>query len=414
MGPISRALILASLFGFVEWLRGVAFTGFPWNLPAYVWSDTHEILQLASVVGAYGLSALTLALGCQGGALLAPGLSERGRAVVAIILLGAVSGSWMWGADRLPDGAAEVREDAVVRLVQGNIPQAEKWKRDLREAHLARYVQMTRAPEGVRRPQAETDRESPDPTIVIWPETAAPMLLNEAPRVIELLAAAAPRSGTLITGAPRINRDGTNQGERPRFYNSAFIIPGADPVSDSPINVRVYDKSHLVPFGEYVPFREVLDFGAIAGRGTDFTPGPGVRTLEIAGLGRAVPLICYEIIFPGAVVPEEGPRPDVLLNLTNDAWYGYSTGPFQHYAISAMRAVEEGIPVIRSANTGISGVIDPYGRTVGSLDLQYAGVLDTVVPAPLDKVTAYVRLGEYGFFIVLATLIGIGIINFRR
>ena len=265
--------------------------------------------------------------------------------------------------------------------------------------HLARYVQMTEL-EGVSQPQQLAGGTSgaslPDPSVVIWPETAAPMLLNEAPRVIELLAAAAPRSGSLITGAPRIDRGGVPDGERPRFYNSAFIIPGADPVSDAPIDVRVYDKSHLVPFGEYVPFRDLLGIGSIAGRGTDFSAGPGVRVLEIDGLGSVVPLICYEIIFPGAVVPPEGERPQVLLNLTNDAWYGYSTGPFQHYAISAMRAVEEGIPVIRSANT-VFRALSTYGRTIGSLELQYTGVLDTMIPEPKNKVTTYVYLGNYGF-----------------
>ncbi|MEI6986404.1 MAG: apolipoprotein N-acyltransferase, partial [Rhodospirillaceae bacterium] len=176
-----------------------------------------------------------------------------------------------------------------------------------------------------------------------------------------------------------------------RFWNSMIAEDGAGRI------IASYDKFHLVPFGEYIPGRELLPswlpIGAIAARGSDFSPGPGPRTLHLPGLPPVSPLICYEAIFPRAVI-DDGDRPAWLLNLTNDAWYGRTAGPHQHFAIAQTRAVEEGLPLVRVANTGISGVVDSYGRITAWLSLGKAGIIDTALPPALPQPTLYARFGD--------------------
>ena len=169
----------------------------------------------------------------------------------------------------------------------------------------------------------------------------------------------------------------------------------------------IYDKFHLVPFGEYLPFQDWLPFLPVAALRTGFSAGPGPQTLTAPGLPPFSPLICYEIIFPGAVRAPDGPPPRLLINLTNDAWYGVSSGPYQHFATTRVRAVEEGLPVIRAANTGISALIDPLGRVEARLALNQTGHFDHAVPAALSAPTLYSRWGEVLFLTaVIAMIIG--------
>ncbi|HEX7970327.1 MAG TPA: apolipoprotein N-acyltransferase [Stellaceae bacterium] len=225
-------------------------------------------------------------------------------------------------------------------------------------------------------------------TTVIWPEAAAPPLLERLPDVRQLMAEIVPPGGLLITGAERAE---PVQGWPPQhFWNSVVALDDRGEI------VATYDKAHLVPFGEYVPLRGVLPMDKIAPSVGDFTAGPGPRTLKLAGLPPVSPLICYEAIFPGAVI-DPAQRPAWLLNVTNDAWYGFTSGPFQHLAIARVRAVEEGLPLVRAANNGVSAVIDPYGRLIAKLNLDSIGVVDSPLPRALGP-TTYQAIRDDAFF----------------
>jgi apolipoprotein N-acyltransferase len=208
---------------------------------------------------------------------------------------------------------------------------------------------------------------------VIWPETALPFFLTEEPQALAALDTLLPPGATLITGAPRMER--TSEGRR--FYNSVYVIDDGGRI------LSAYDKVHLVPFGEYLPFESVLravGLSELTKQIGGFSSGPGLQTISIPGGLRAGFLVCYEVIFPSKVVDPQD-RPDFIVNLTNDGWFGLTSGPYQHLDQARMRAIEEGLPVVRATNTGISAVIDAYGRITGSIPLGQAGVLDAVVPA---------------------------------
>jgi apolipoprotein N-acyltransferase len=232
-------------------------------------------------------------------------------------------------------------------------------------------------------------------THLIWPETAIPFFIETDAANRMALASVTPPGGLTLTGAPRAVRqaDGPDGGGV-RYYNSLLVIDSDGTVRDS------FDKAHLVPFGEYMPLRQYLPVGAIAGNGAEFSAGPGPRTLHPPGLPPVSPLICYEVIFPGAVV-DPADRPQWLLNLTNDAWYGETSGPHQHFAISQVRAVEEGMPLVRSAQTGISGVVDSYGRVTAELGLGVRGTLDAALPKALSGTTIYGWIGDWMFVVTL-------------
>lgn len=369
-GP-ARVLALAGAWGLGEWLRSWVFTGFPWNLVATAWAPLPPMLQPAAFVGTLGLGVLTVAvaampavLGNAGPRRWRWGWVAGAHAVLALL--------WAGGTARLDTAPPAPGNDApVVRIVQANIAQSHKWRDDLRQRHLLRHVQLSRAPgfDGV--------------DVVVWPETAAPYFLGHDAESRALVASAAPADGVVITGAPR----STPPGQEPfHVWNSLQVIDARGRL------LATYDKAHLVPFGEYVPFRDVLPLEKITPGGVDFSAGPGPRTLSVAaaGLPSFSPLICYEAIFPGAVVDRDE-RPAFLLNVTNDGWFGISAGPYQHLAAARMRAVEEGLPLVRAANTGISIVVDALGQTVARLPLGEVGVLDSPLPSPLETTTLFAR-----------------------
>jgi len=230
-------------------------------------------------------------------------------------------------------------------------------------------------------------------THVVWPETAVPYLLDGDEALRRLLARAVPPGGALITGAPR--------GNAGRIWNSILALDARGDI------LAIYDKHHLVPFGEYVPFRSVLPLDKLTAGNIDFTAGPGLVQFTVAGLPPASALICYEVIFPGQVVPTDGLRPTWLLNLTNDAWFGTSLGPFQHFASARMRAVEEGLPLVRAANTGITSVLDGYGRILGQLGLNDVGVVDADLPEPVTDITLYAKYGNWTVvFLIFCAALG--------
>jgi apolipoprotein N-acyltransferase len=404
----SRALAVAGFWSIAEYARGHLFTGFPWNLPAYTVSFSDALSQAASWLGAYGLTFVVLVVAVGPAIAWGPNRPCR-RLSGTIACMSLVIGLLLWGggAARLSgvdlavhsvvgldpgsSPGSNISKPVVIRLVQGNIPQKDKWKPALRDRHLSHYLALSR--QSVPTTKAADLPSGATPTVIIWPETAVPGFLGQSPQLRDALAGAVPAGGSLVTGAPSI----ANFTLR-RVYNSLIALG-----EDAMVHAR-YDKVHLVPFGEYVPLRGWLPLPRVAQSFADFTPGPGRQSLRIDGLGLISPLICYEIIFPNQVT-SAGERPKALLNLTNDAWYGRSSGPYQHLAISRMRAIEEGIPLIRVANTGISGIYDAYGRETVKIDLDNEGVADGYLPSSIKSLTLYVQFGDKIYWICILLLI---------
>lgn len=391
---IWRLLLAAAGWTLGEWLRGWLMTGFPWNLIAYIWADWPAAMQSAAFIGSHGLGLLTL-LACGGIALaLQPQSSRRTRlAALALPLgLGLVIAA---GAARLPEGPAATLPDIRLRLVQPSIPQTLRWREELRQKNVERHLELS------LRPAAAP------PTHLIWPETAIPYLLDEADLLRQSLARIVPRGGALISGGIRRSIGSDN---RLTLYNSLFALNGAGEIAGR------YDKVHLVPFGEYLPFRRFLapvGLDALAVGSVDFSSGEADTALPLPGLPPARVLICYEAIFPAEIVPADGSRPGFLLNITNDSWFGQSTGPYHHFAASRMRGVEQGLALVRAANNGISAIVDPYGRILSQLGLNEVGVVDGPLAEALEP-TLYARWGDKPVLLFCAALLLLGWMAGRR
>jgi apolipoprotein N-acyltransferase len=370
------ALGLAS----TDLLRSYVLTGFPWALAGHVWIDT-PVAQAAAFVGPVGLSLLTVALA--GLPVLAA--SGRGRgagALVACALLGAV---WAGGAVRLAAPETRRAEPVRVRLVQPNATQRLKWEPGMWEVFIGRQMQASAAP-------AEAPLD-----LIVWPETAVPYLLDDAGPLIE---AALTRSG----GVPIAL--GIQRAEGPRYFNSLAATDASGDI------IAVYDKFHLVPFGEYMPFGDLAArfglsaFAAQAGFG--YSAGPGAAVIDLGRAGRVLPLICYEAVFAQGLraAPE---RADWILQVTNDGWFGNVSGPYQHLAQARLRAIEQGLPLLRAANTGVTAAFDARGRPLASLPLDTEGWLDIDVPGALAP-TPYARAGDGPIaLLLLAAILSMGV-----
>ncbi len=384
---LGRVLAFAAAWTLLEWVRSWAFTGFPWNLVGSVWAFSDAMLQPAAWIGVYGLGLATVAAAAMPSILSVPA-SGLGRGWKAIALAFAVLAVFfLAGLCRLGlVGEVGVVEGVRLRLVQANISQSLKWRRELVDKHLLLQARMGAA------------RADPAPTHVIWSEASAPLFLANDVERLRLVGEFTPHGGLTLLGTLRT----TPLQEEPfQVWNSMLAI------DDSGAIVGSYDKAHLVPFGEFMPLRSVLGVGSVAGGRTDFSRGSGVRTLRLPGLPPVGPLICYEVIFPGAVA-DRSDRPEWLLNLTNDGWYGISAGPYQHLVAARLRAVEEGLPVIRVANTGISAVIDPVGRVLAELPLGEQGVLDSPLPRSLSRSTLFAMTGVWGILSLTLIIGGMG------
>ncbi len=389
-----RVLAFAIAWTVAEWLRGNILSGFPMNLMGTVWAPSLGMIQVTALTGVYGLSFVTVLAAAAPAALAQPARRERsGRRawllpVVAFALLAAI---WAGGHVRLALAPDQAPPGIRLRLVQANIDQTLKWQEGERQAALERHVRLSRE-EGF----ASID-------LVIWPEAAVPYFLEESGPVRAFVSNAAPPDGHVITGAPRRTREA---GRTTAYWNSLYALTGAGVVATT------YDKHHLVPFGEYIPLRAFLDLPTLTYGEHDYSAGPGPRILRLPGLPPFSPLICYEAIFSGEVVADDAgeldlERPAWLLNITNDGWFGRTAGPYQHFQAARLRAVEEGLPLVRSANTGISAVVDSYGRVVARLGLDEAGVLDVFLPAALAAPTPIARLGDWTLVILLAMALSV-------
>jgi len=372
-GPMARVLGFAAALALAELARGYLLTGLPWAAPGHVWIDT-PLAQLAVLAGASGLTALTLLAAALPVAARGP---RAGAAAVA--LAAAVLGAgWLWGAARLDTPSADRGDAPLIRIVQPNAAQHLKWRPDMARLFFQRQIDLTAASGPTR------------PDLVIWPETAVPFLLNHPGEGLARIAAAAG-------GAPVAL--GIQRTEGFRAYNSLAVIDAAG----APL--AVYDKFHLVPFGEYIPFGDMLaqvGITAFAAReGNGYSPGPGAAILDLGpGLGTVQPLICYEAVFPQDLRAAPA-RPDWLLQVTNDGWFGTLTGPYQHFAQARLRAIEQGLPLLRAANTGISAVVDARGRVVEALPLGAIGRIDAALP-PAGPPTPYARAGDLPLAALLA------------
>jgi len=381
LGGSARILTLVAFWSVAEWLRGHVLTGFPWNLLGYAWAGGFPgglaMLQISSVVGIYGLSLLTL---------LAAALPARlgdlaGRRRVPVLVAALIAG---FGSLRLADASRTMQPGITLRLVQPSIPQSLVNDNAAAVANFRRLLALTASP------------AAQPPNVIIWPEAAAPPFLSREPAARRAIAASLPPKAIALVGTVRTD---------PPPHTPAQLWNGLDAIDDRGDILASYDKAHLVPFGEYVPLRGILPINKITSGTVDFSSGPGPRTLTIAGLPPVGPLICYEAIFPGEVV-DELHRPAWLLNITNDAWYGFTSGPFQHFAIARVRTIEEGLPLVRDGNNGISAVFDPFGRVVARLDLDTVGALDAPLPAPLPP-TLYSRWKDAPFAALMLLLFGL-------
>lgn len=375
-GPISRAVWLAAAMTLTEMLRGLLFTGFPWNSVGAIWANWPAMAQSAASIGVHGLTLVTLLLF----GLAASARDWRLPMTLALLGLG-LAGVGILRLGSAPDVLASRQQ---VHIVQANIGQDEKWDIESFRENFHRYLDMTR--------RVISER---GPGLVIWPETAIPNLIEEEITTRYLMARALDGPGVIITGGLRVDRDANGAAFAAR--NSLLVVDSRGAVAGT------YDKAHLVPFGEYLPMRGLLGhlgLSRLAPGGIDFVPGPGARTVSVDHVPPFSPLICYEGIFTGVVV-DPANRPRWLLNISNDGWFGQSTGPYQHLAQTRLRAIEEGLPLVRSTSTGVSAVFDAKGRLIDELGLGRRGVLTAPLPPPLPP-TLYAQVGIAGVLVLLA------------
>ena len=385
----SRLLALAISLTVTEWLRGHLLSGFPWNSFGYALSQPLALAQTASLIGLWGMTFLAVAIFASP-AVLIDG-SSRGRKpwIAPVAALGLLAVMAAFGAVRLslqPTVLTKVK----LRIMQPNLQQDVKFNYGAKAQTMQKYLTLSDRASG---PQSTGVS---DANILIWPESAFPFFLTREADAMAQIADLLPRGTVLITGSVRAP-DLPAGARITRAYNSIYVIDHDGSV------LSVYDKLHLVPFGEYLPFQnlmEKLGFVQLTRVQGGFIPGTRRRTMDIPNAPRALPLICYEAIFPGDITTRDD-RPGWIINLTNDGWFGISTGPYQHLQQMRLRAIEEGLPVVRAANTGISAVIDPSGRIVARLGLGIEGVLDASLPTALPP-TIYARLRDVPIGAILA------------
>lgn len=400
---VLRVLVFAGVFALVEWLRGHILTGFPWDLPGETWRAGSAISQTAALVGAYGLSWITIATAATPATLRE---TSRGPACIALAA-GALAGLFAFGQARLAAAPGPAPGSPIIRMVQADVPQASKYDPALFNSILTRYLVLT------RRPAMRT------PAIVVWPEGAIPAAieayLTPGAWTREAIADSLAPGQILILGGYRY---GDERSDPPVVYNSLLAFRrGANGLQP----LGLYDKFRLVPFGEFIPFDALatrLGIKTFVHVGDGFTPGPRPRPMRIDDAPPFQPLICYEALYPGFTregAKAAGFRPAWIVNISNDAWFGETSGPLQHLNIASYRAIEVGLPMIRATPTGVSAVIDAFGRPLKTLPEGGYGVIDATLPAAL-KPTPFARLGDAPFWgmIGLSLLSGLASVLLRR
>ncbi len=366
-----KLFAFAGWFVLFEWVRSWILTGFPWNLVSAGLSVSLPMVQSAAIWGVYGLSLVTVLTFCT------PAFWPKKKPIIIAGLCLVIL--YLGGLWRLYDASSDQVWGVKLRLVQPNIPQSLKWDATKAEEHYSKLIRLSR-------------ENNNDITHVIWPESAIPYYIDhdEAERL--RLMSAVRQGGTLISGGLR----GENLSQR-QIANSIFII---DDLADIK---GYYDKFHLVPFGEFMPLRSLIPLDKIVPIPSDFVRGQGLRTIHIPKAPPASLLVCYEIIFSGQVAKKDK-RPSWLINVSNNAWYGLTAGPYQYFEMLRMRAIEEGLPVAHASNNGVSGVIDAYGQIVSSLDLGEEGIIDTYLPKAIPA-TPYAKTGAWPILLFAVILV---------
>ncbi len=394
-----RIVILAVSVGLAEYLRGTILTGFPWNTIGYAALTNALMMQSVSVLGLYGITPLAI-LVFASPAIFAPASGLKPRRVrallmVSLVLVATHVGFGYW---RLQQNPVQFVDEVRLRIVQPAIQQNEKWQPENESDIFNSYLQLS-------------DSKNGDITHFIWPESAFPFVLTQRRGELAAIAEMIPQDAFLITGAMRVEA-GLNDENKTRVFNSVYVINHRGEITGAA------DKSHLVPFGEYLPFQEYaerLGLQQLTGIEGGFSEGVSRRLLSTSTTGSFLPLICYEIIFPGQIQPEHtGSNPDGsktgrqkadwIVNVTNDAWFGKTSGPYQHHRQAVVRGVEEGLPVIRAANSGISSVSDAFGRIHAILGLGERGSLDAGLPIAIEG-TYYQKIGNWGFFLICIVML---------
>lgn len=377
-----RIFALATGLGGAEWLRGHILTGFPWNDVGMALAAVPALAQSASLFGLHGLDLVAIIV-FAAPATLIDGAGYRLRTPAMLVAMALLAGLGLFGVLRLSGGVTEFVSGVKLRLMQPNLPQDAKFKPENGQEILRHYLALS------DQATAPGRTGIADVTHLIWPESSFPFILSREPQALGAIARAL-QGKILLTGAARVeDAHGGKPGERTKIFNAIEVVQGEKIVD-------FYDKSHLVPFGEYLPLEGLLrPLGVVHLVPGIWDKGSGKRHLSAPGLPPMAPLICYEVIFPGEAV-DANPRPQWLLNLTNDGWFGKTSGPYQHFAQARLRAIEEGLPLVRAASTGISAIVDGYGRVVNELPLGVEGVLDGGLPKALEA-TFFSRNGAWTF-----------------
>ncbi|MGR3616156.1 MAG: apolipoprotein N-acyltransferase [Paracoccaceae bacterium] len=369
------ALVLAVVWSLSEYVRAYVFTGLPWAGFAQFWIDT-PLAGVLAWVGPHGVGFVTVLAGLSLGHLFLPGhpVSKAVLVTVPVMVLGAVL---MWPQKEV------AFFDTTVRLIQPNAPQHQKWDPEFIGLFYQRQLSLS---------AAQTNGPAPD--MIVWPETSVPVLLEDAGDVLSQISQTA--NGVPVLVGVQSGRDG-------KYFNSLVQVGPGGTVQGQ------YDKHHLVPFGEYLPLQDLMSQLGLSGLAAQmpggFSPGSGAEVLIVDGIGTMLPLICYEAVFPQDINGAET-RPDMLVQITNDAWFGTFSGPYQHLVQARMRAVEQGLPLMRAANTGVSAMIDPNGTITAMLPLGEVGFLDAQLPRPLAP-TLYSRTGDWPVLVLLLLLGGV-------
>ena len=399
-GPL-RIFALAFGLGMAEWARGLLFTGFPWNDLGMALGVNLALAQTASLVGLHGLTFLTIAIFAAPATLWRVSESRLNLtptivAALALVLMAA------FGGLRLMSPPSATMPGVKLRLIQPNIAQDDaSFGPENKQVILRRYFDLS---ERATSPDRSGVR---DVTHLIWPESAFPFILSRDPQALSEIVDFLGSGATLITGAAR-----REDGSPPRYFNSIEIVGRGG------LSAQRYDKQHLVPFGEYVPFASLLErthITQLVDIPGGFEPGSGPRILHVSGLPDAMPLVCYEAIFPiefGGLM-SGADRPTWLLNVTDDAWFGLTPGPYQHFAQARLRAIELGVPLVRDANSGISAVLDGFGREIAVAPLGAEGVLDTELPEALAP-TLQSHLGSVGAMLMGMAFLAAALTGKRR
>jgi apolipoprotein N-acyltransferase len=403
----ARVLVLAVALSIAEWLRGHVLTGFPWNVLGYALTWPLSLMQSASVLGVYGLTLICVPIFAAPLVLLAGakpearGIALRNGLLVAALPLVVL---YAWGAWRLSGDPARMVDGARVRIVQASVSQRDKWRPEKQREIFEDQLSLSRHDASGHRDDLAGI------THLVWPEAAMPFLPLEQPEALRAIGELLPQNTQLLSGALRLDHSSATMGGPRVGFNSLMVFGKGGTLE------QLYDKIHLVPFGEYLPMQSLLERIGLEKltrwRG-GFSTGPVPRPLlNIPGLPPVVGLICYEAIFPAAVVQGEQ-RPGLIVNITNDGWFGDTTGPWQHFHQTRVRAVEEGLPIIRAANNGVSAVVDAQGRIAAMLTLNARGVVDSGIPVAISP-PVYAKFGDCTFVALVLVFLVAAVVLSRR